>query len=323
VNKWLLVGDCHAVEEELEDMSSLIDGIVKTIEYEKPEYVCFMGDQHHNHKMVNVEVMNFWQKSFEKIKKTGAKVLALVGNHDMPGDSSSDSHAMSAYQIKVINKLTVIDDVIILMPYFHSNEDFINQLSAQKLEGRIILCHATFDGCKFENGFYAPNGIDATQFDNAIFISGHIHTPQSFGNVTYIGAPRWRNVNDANIDRAIYLYDFGNNSNLIKKIDTSQWCRKLIQLEIKQGQKAPKTEIDSRHKYVIDIYGDENFCKEEKKNWVSCRVRTFNIEKKAQIVSESMGIAKALDIFSKSFTPKYGTSKEVLQKTIKERIQEF
>jgi len=56
---------------------------------------------------------------------------------------------------------------------FHKDEDqFLSKLKS----GKILFCHQTFDGAKFENGFYAPDGFDFSGIKYEKIISGHIHT---------------------------------------------------------------------------------------------------------------------------------------------------
>jgi len=328
MGKWLLIGDPHIVAEELDDGQALIDGICQTIEAEEPDYVLFLGDQHHNHRVLDVEVMAFWRSAFWKMANLGPPIFALVGNHDMPGDASSKSHAMLAYEgiagLKIVDMLMKVDGCL-LVPYRHSSQDFINDVLCSP-DQKVVFCHQTLQGATYENGFYAKDGADITGLEDREFISGHIHTPQRFGNVTYVGAPRWRSLSDAGIDRALLLLDITSGKlgtgreNGGKAIDTSQWCRKLIRVEVRQGQPLPDVTLPSRHRYIVDIHGDSAFCLAQKYLWPGCRVRTFKTQNSVKHVSESMGIDKAIQVFMGSYVPKYGTDIGVLRTMVNQRL---
>jgi len=49
------------------------------------------------------------------------------------------------------------------------------------------LCHQTFDGAKFSEGFYTTDGIDSSLIKTDLIISGHIHIEQRWANVYYPG----------------------------------------------------------------------------------------------------------------------------------------
>lgn len=318
--KWLLVGDPHAVADELDDMQALIDGIIATVEAESPNYLVFLGDQHHNHALVHVEVLAFWRQAFKRLTAL-CPVYALVGNHDMPGDAGSKAHAMMAYAgtgVRVVDRAIQADGCL-LLPYRHTEAEFLADLSNFPKEG-VVFCHQTFDGSKFENGFFAKDAIDVSSFKDRTFISGHIHAPQRFDNVLYVGAPRWRSLSDIGVERALVLVEIVDGKlDKGKTFNTAQWCQKLVRLE--DRQEAPlELETNPRWKYIIDIYGSEDYIKSRKARWSGCRVRTFPTQSQSKPVSESMGISKAIQVFTDSYTPKFGTSPEVLRDMVNKRL---
>jgi DNA repair exonuclease SbcCD nuclease subunit len=320
--KWLLVGDPHAVADELEDCRRLVKGVLETIASEKPDYVLFMGDQHHNHALMHVEVMAFWREAFTRLGQTGAHILALVGNHDMPGDGTSKNHAMMAYE--GIEGVHVVDTAgryggCLLIPYRHHNEDFVNDVLMCKT--KIVLCHQTFDGGKYENGFYAQNGVELKGLEDRWFISGHIHTPQAFANVTYIGAPRWRSLSDVGIERALVLVDLVEDQppKFLKLIDTGAYCEKIVHL-IDRQEEPLEPSLKPGWKYIVDIHGDEVFIKARRPLWAGARVRTFKTRQATKPVSESMGIGKAIQAFMEGYRPKYGTDVVILRGMVAQRL---
>lgn len=317
MGKWLLVGDPHAVVDELDDCQRLIDGVFETAIKNRPDYILFMGDQHHNHAIMHVEVMAFWRKALAKLTKA-APVIMLVGNHDMPGDGSSTSHALMAYadmeMVTIVDRPTVIDGHL-LMPYYHDQVKFIETVNSYSCQR--VFCHQTFDGSKYENGFYAKDGIDLGAFKGARqFVSGHIHTPQRFQNVMYVGAPRWRTLSDAGIDRAIMTLDDTGEIELVK---TDQWCRKLV--HVIDHQDTPYDgQVDLNWNYIVDIHGDDLFIKERSSFWAGQRIRTFRTQQAPSTIRESMGIDKAIMAHLEAFKPRRGTSPAILKSMCAERL---
>ena len=321
--KWLLIGDPHAVADELDDCRRLIDGVAETIRVEKPDYVLFMGDQHHNHAIMHIEVMAFWREAFRKLGTIGPPIYALVGNHDMPGDGVSPNHAMLAYEglpgIFIVDKPTRVDGLL-LLPYRHHNNDFTNDVLS--CDNRVVLCHQTFNGGKYENGFYAQNGCPLEGLRDRWFISGHIHTPQAFENVTYVGAPRWRTLSDVGVNRALVLVELEKNQEpkFLKLFDTGKWCQKLVHLVDRQEEPLTDQSLNPAWKYIIDIHGDEAFIKARKPGWAGARVRTFKTQSTTKPVSESMGIGKALMAFLDGYKPRFGTDAVILKGMVAQRL---
>ena len=249
-------------------------------------------------------------------------IYTLVGNHDMPGDGVSKSNAMMAYGgtgVHVIEQMGRVAGIA-LVPYRHHNVDFVNDVLAVK--NKIVLCHQTFDGGKYENGFYAQGGVELKGLEDRFFISGHIHTPQAFANVIYIGAPRWRSLSDVGIERALALVELTEDQppKFLKLIDTGAYCEKLVHLV--DREEAPlDLALKAGWRYIVDIHGSEVFIKSRKPVWAGARIRTFKTRQEMKPVSESMGISKAIQVFMDGYKPKYGTDVTILREMVAQRLQ--
>jgi len=323
VAKWLLVGDVHAVEDELDDCEALIRGVQKAIIDSRPTHVVFMGDQFHNHKLLNLEVVAFWRRVLTELATMDVKLWALVGNHDMSGDGRSTNHAMMACAgiagLRIV-ATPVLEDGVLLVPYQHSGDGFLSILKSYPTAS-TVLCHQTFDGSKYENGMYAPDGIKLEAESRAI-ISGHIHTPQAFANVTYVGAPRWRTLSDVGINRALVLAELAPNQapQFLKLYDTGAWCRKMVHLVDRQDAPLEVPVLNQDWRYVVDIHGDEVFIKERRLVWVGCRIRSFKTRATTKAVSESMGISTALSTYLDGYKPRHGTELAILKGMVAQRL---
>ena len=314
--KILLVGDVHCVPSEIEECNSLMEKILSIKGYDA---ICFMGDQYNNHDAMSVRVMNFWHNWFSKLKNC----FVIVGNHDQSGAGLEEVHSMRAHsdQVVVVDKPTEICSGTWAVPYYDTEEKF--RAATRELKG-MLLCHATFDGAAYDNGFYAPDGFSldsVAQFDGVI--SGHIHTPQSFSNVTYIGAPRWRTLSDANIDRHLWLYDF-EKQEVVEKIPTDDACRRIWKFSDLPNEPVDLSGVSEKDDVRVDIFGKPEHVEEREKILRAQGVRTRRFpDKKSRVsVKESDGIPEAFSGFVEAFSPPNGTSKEILKKEIGKRVYE-
>ena len=322
--KILHVGDVHAVKEELEDCVKLIDLVIQVAKTNSIDVVLFEGDQYHTHAIMHVEVMHFWKKAFSKLKAEGLTPICIVGNHDMPGVDGSSAHAMLAHdeECLIVDSPTVLGGNILMMPYMSNHERLLEVCQEQEF-CPTVLCHQTFVGGVYENGFFASDGIDANLIPQKHIISGHIHTPQEFGKVFYTGAPRWRTLSDANVERSIWVIHYKEDGTVELKIpfSTGNTCRQ-IRFAVDTPEKPVTLPLDTNHSWRIDIKGPAEWVEKRKRELSThgVRIRTFSDAKSASTVRESEGIEKSFRKFLASFKARHGTSLEVLDKMAGERL---
>jgi len=319
---FLLVGDVHATPNELDDCKALIRYITAVLQESRFDYVVFLGDQAHNHAILNVHVLNFWKESFLTLKPFVKDIICLVGNHDLPGiTGSTNINSMSTLDHLAI----VVDDHlymedILFVGHKAKNEDFI-KICHDFSEVRNVICHQTFDGAIYDNGFLAPDGIKLEDLPkDQRYYSGHIHTPSEFGNVTYIGAPRWRTLADANARRHLARFDV-DFQGIKEYYNTGYACRQItvedIHLE-NEDSLSPLSACPNALRY-INLFGPQSLIdKQAILIGEDCIVRKFPTDTKTIQVRESEGINKALLRFIDSSNTQ--TDKETLKKLCEERI---
>jgi DNA repair exonuclease SbcCD nuclease subunit len=328
---YLLVGDPHVVVDELYDAEALLQLILKLVAAARYNGVVFLGDLHHNHSNVRVEVMQFWRKAFSEIRAkslaSDLTVHALVGNHDRPADANSTAHALQAYQ----DLVTAVDDPmwltpgVIMLPYYHDPLKFIGACIGY-VGAETLVCHQTFAAAKYENGFYAPDGVDPKDIPQEQVISGHIHTPQEFGKVWYPGAPRWRISTDANVYRALQAVTFDEDGKLTSRcaFSTDTYCRKLIDLTFEEGKDQTMPELNGPAAISISLCGSPEWVEGSRKYWESSpnvTTRSFPTRERNAVVRESQGISKALEVFVEGFQVKNGTPVETIKAMVAERVR--
>jgi DNA repair exonuclease SbcCD nuclease subunit len=320
--KLLLVGDPHATPEELDDCNALMDFVETTALREHVDEVCLMGDQHHTHAIIRAEVMAFYRTRFKDWAAAKSwNTVALVGNHDYAGEGQL-VHSMMIYDdiIHVVETPMLVDGRL-YMPYYADREQFV--LDAQNCGGKTLICHQTFAGSMYENGFYAQDGVNPDVFPQEAIISGHIHTPQWFGKVCYIGAPRWRSRDDANIDRNIWLYEFAADGAVVGRqgFSTNPVCRQIRSV-LDTPDMPFDGVLDPSVDWRIDIQGPADFVERRKARFQipGVKVRTFKTDKVVVRVKESEGIGNAFRTYLSNYTPKAGTPRDLLSKMAQERL---
>lgn len=320
MRKVLFVGDVHATPDDLDDCRALFELVRATAKLTGADEICLLGDSYHTFNIVRVEVLAFWRDAFKELRKLGIDINALVGNHDYAGEGSS-IHAMLAHedQVRVI-AAPYMSYGVLYMPYYSDRVAFVADAAAH--ESKVIVCHQTFAGSKYENGFYSEDGVNPDELQQDQILSGHIHTPQTFGKVTYIGAPRWRTLSDANTNRAIWLYTFDGGRVVERKgFDTGQVCRQ-IRYVVDSPDEPLDGVLDPKHDWRIDVRGPAIYVEERKAklSGPGVKLRTFKTEQTSPVVRESDGVPLAFKKYLDRYSPRYGTPPGVLSEIARERL---
>jgi predicted phosphodiesterase len=316
--KLLLVGDVHATVDSLEECGRLVDFVEKTANEQDVDHIVYLGDIYHTHAILNLYVVDFWIKAFARHKKP---VLALVGNHDQPGNHSDNISAMDIHK----DNVTVVDGWLVknrvLFLSYNSDPQTILGTCENFKECGTVICHSTFSGSHYENGFYAKDGINPDLIPQKHIIAGHIHTVQEFGKVWYPGSPRWRTAADANIPKNIWTVEFDSDgiAGVRKPFSTSQVCKQMFAYDDRPEDPIALGDC-AGNAVVVNIYGPIDYVDRRKNELkaLGVRVRTFP-DKRVSLggVKESEGVVLAFNKYLASYTPKNGTIKsQLLEETL-------
>lgn len=341
MNKYLVVGDYHAVPQELPECERLMSWILDLGSKADWAGIIFLGDQYHSFANINAYVMDFWNRSYSALITKYPHVISLVGNHDQPGDNTDVIKIHSLIPHK--SQCTVIDaptihDRILFMPYYHKQETWLKHYLAQPKEAfDTIIGHQTFMGAKYENGFYAKDGFQTDLIAQSNIISGHLHTNHRVNgktNIIYPGSPRWRSVSDSNVDKSLHVLGIGKSDEIQlhnhldgSPLNTDQngICSKMRHYELHEPQNPDTFDrgiINPNDRIVVDIHGSSKYIKSvvTKIPWAD-KIRTFTTSTKKITVFEQKGIDESLkDFLSKIETPN-GTPAPTLLDNIQKRIQ--
>lgn len=324
MTKILVCGDPHATEPELKDCQALVDFVCKVARETKPDHIVLLGDLFHTHNIVHLEIQEFWARSIDQMAKL-AHVIIINGNHDSPHHKLSKASANRPFRSIPNVDVVLAEDGIawsvdkhfVFAPFCHTKAELLHMLVG--FEDRVLFCHNTFLGAKYENGLYAKDGWDSTKFPNPLIVSGHIHTKMSFGKVIYPGSPRWRTAADANQAKSIVLMEF-EGTKLVRSTDfpTDTVCRPIFKLV--DTETSPLSIVPVKNaKYWVDIKGTPAWIEKRKGLYPWAKVSTFPTHKAIK-VRESDGIGVAFRSYLADYQPKHGTTQAKLTSKIQDLI---
>lgn len=268
--KILRIGDPHIKPSNVEEAEKLMHFIMDVIREQRPNRVEIMGDLFHTHSIVRLEVLEFWYGWLDVlIVDPDIDVYVLVGNHDKGTTDEMAFSAVSVFNYKrreknlKICEYPRVDGIYAYVSYYHNPQTFIDVANNCAKEGaKVLVCHQTFDGSKYENGFYAPDGIDPTKLHFDWIISGHIHTTQTLKNIAtgqtiiYPGTPKWDTASDANEDKGIWMFEHDDATGAVLSqtlIKTDHVVTKIVHMTWKEGEALG--EIPANAKVSIELVG--------------------------------------------------------------------
>jgi DNA repair exonuclease SbcCD nuclease subunit len=303
----LIVGDMHVQISNLEESQRLIDFVCSKSLENKVQTIIFLGDQFHNHSVLRLEVIDFWRKAALQLAKSAFEVVFLVGNHDICGDKQKERLMSGNDILEGISGLTICNrpmkiSGIDFVPFTSDKEQFVKEcLELNNGEiGKTVICHQTFNGAQYENGFFAPDGIEPSVVPQSLIISGHVHSSSKFSKVFYVGSPRWMSMNDANSKKHIALVDFDNGQ--AKKVDlisTEEVCTPILSFTIKEGEDLPRLKESDRN--YVELVGSTAWISKTKKKLPFNT--NFKVSPTDRVVSKTerkkgLSLTEFLDTFS-------------------------
>lgn len=319
--KVLFIGDPHAKPDCLDEMERLITYIGNVASDQRVDFIVFLGDQFHTHSVIHLSVLAFWRNAFARLQGLyGCPAYALVGNHDISGKFGDTNNALMLFNpdvIRVVDGPKMAPWGALMVPYQHSKEKFV-EICNQFPEVDTVICHQTFDGSKYENGFPAKDGVEPHLIPQKNVISGHIHTPQTIGKIWYPGAPRWQTVADANVQRAIWVVDTETGQQTA--FSTDKVCIPIYLLVDRPEE--PITLPTGHAEITVDVYGDAAHVKTRSAELekLGVRVRPFPTRVAAPKVKESDGLPLSLKKFISQYKSKQGTPSAKLLALAQHRI---
>lgn len=320
--KILFVGDPHIQKSNLDESERLMSWICNLAQKSKAK-ILFAGDLYNDFAVKRVEVEEFWDKHLRLMDNP----IVLTGNHDMNSDATSSALTVHKNVCELIDTPKIIATLGCgFMPFIRENNRFSEEALSLYSKGvKLIFCHAEFNGAQYENGFYAPHGIELDKFPADLqFISGHIHTAQLFKNVWYPGTPRQLTRSDVGENKGVYLLTIKNGILIDKEFIATpeDICVPFKQIIVTPSSgDIPLMPLSDR--VYVDIHGPKKFIDEViKKIPNQAKIRTFpDQEKNTHGISESDGIPIAFMKYAQKFSEEKKLSTEITNKVIEKVYQ--
>lgn len=207
MKKCLVIGDPHIQVQRLDDAREFFEKIKTIYKNHQHDSILILGDLFHTFAVIRSEVLDLWHEFFNWCP---ADTFVLVGNHDYAGQSGG-SHALKVFSDKANIVQHMVSDGMPLgvwfAPFYRDHKKF--EEDCRKIApGSVLVCHQSFQGAQFENGFYDPEGIPLECVSHLKVISGHIHKSQTVGPVWFPGTPFQHSFGEAGQSKRVYTVSF-------------------------------------------------------------------------------------------------------------------
>ena len=310
----LTIGDPHVMISNLEDSGKLLNFIYKAAKKYDVELIEFTGDLFHNHAVLRQEIINFWRTKLDLLSGLNIPIILVAGNHDQVGDKSHEGDFSALDTLDNIKNIMIVNNYLIYeqkgiklgyLAYTRNHDKFIK--NAQEMHERGVnrlLAHQTFTGVKYDNGFYAPDGIDPSLIRQDFLVSGHIHSHSQVGKCFYVGAPKADNMSDANLDKFIWLSDYDGKKLEYTPISTEGIVTTYKKYVIKEGEEIPT--LNPEHKNYLELVGKNTWItkiKKELKKTENIQIKAVPTDTKTTTPVKNL---ETIDKFLMTFKPQHG-----------------
>ena len=316
--KILRIGDPHVKINNLEESQKIIDFVIKTARSVKISHIEILGDLMHQHAVKRVEVEDFWYRNLTKLCSEFT-VIILVGNHDMAnsGDKNSNLHGLKPFEL--IKNLTIVEKpvnirvgegIITYAPYMKDNDAFVAQVNELHYGGsNLLVAHQTFMGAQYDNGFYAPDGIEPELIFHKEIISGHVHTTSQVGKCLYVGTPKWDTMSDANQKKGIWIFEHNADMTIKNQgfLSTEKVATPITKTVLLEGE--PEPDLDPKARNYIEFKGKTEWINKMKKKYKGkAQIKAIPLDRKVSVTSigEKYNIG---DYLTNTFEPINNVSK--------------
>ena len=227
MEKIILYADLH-IHHHQSDWRR-VDDAIEVLEWIRQEAinrdikkVWFLGDFFHVRGYMYPTVVNRSLQALQKFKDSGIELNLLTGNHDMPGRYTTKHSSINVFG----SMATIIDQPMMetienysfyWLPYIERLDQCrwaLNKIAESKDQNTkaILLGHLDIHGAYYHTHVPSTHGITVDEIKNTfdMIITGHYHTRQTIGNITYIGSPYQQNFGEANEKKGFMIFDNGN-----------------------------------------------------------------------------------------------------------------
>jgi DNA repair exonuclease SbcCD nuclease subunit len=214
----LIISDTHFTENPRDSYRwGLFDWLKQKVKELNITEVIHAGDACDSKDRHPASLVNRFCDELVELSKL-CNVFLLIGNHDYIDPNTPFflfTQHLNIEFIKTPSLYTLSIGECLFLPSTKNWKEEWKSIDFNSCE--YIFTHATFDGCKIENGTTLTGGIPPNifkDFRGSVF-SGDIHVPQKLSkNIEYIGSPYRVHFGDAFSPRVLLIKDDGDTNNL-------------------------------------------------------------------------------------------------------------
>jgi DNA repair exonuclease SbcCD nuclease subunit len=240
--KYIFIADLHLSAFSSE---SMVEGLPEKLYYKikvlenilsenDVENIMILGDIFHTKSIIHSIALNTFAKFLEKNKDRN--FIMLNGNHDSSSRTGDGVSALKSLEwipnVTVMYDAKAIDDIL-LVPWNPKN--MLETIKVNSGKCRYLASHFGLNEASLSNGISIVSDIglkDLISYDK-VFL-GHYHSPQSVGNVTYIGSVIQEDWGEKNEEKRYIIFDTETGEH--QSIPTKGY-KKHIELDLSKNNK--------------------------------------------------------------------------------------
>lgn len=215
---YLCIGDLHFGEKGNSDKfnQQVLDFLRWCVDYANDpkngiDFIVQFGDYFHTRHKIDVSTLNYGIRGAEILSEFGSgNVFVLTGNHDLYYLDRLDVSSVRTLRelVTVVDTETVLDDgdsSVLMTPWVANGEQW-DSIVDKSTEIEYLFGHFELNGFKINDGYEMEHGYTPTALKHfKRVITGHYHSSQTKGNITYLGTPYPITMNEANEDHGVFV----------------------------------------------------------------------------------------------------------------------
>lgn len=196
--KILIIGDIHCKKASVTVVGDVLDKCKKLAT--KVDTTVLLGDINDTKANIRSETIRLL---YDKLADWPTPIIAMVGNHDWENAIACDRHSLEF--LRHLEHVKIVDEPW-YSTYLHAQfcpyypEDRFFEVAAKfRKTAKLAFLHQDMEGTQYSNGRPVESSITPNIFEKykKVFI-GHIHLPQEFDNIYYVGTPYTESFKESN-----------------------------------------------------------------------------------------------------------------------------
>ena len=179
--------------------------------------IIHLGDLNDRRKYMNYQTLAWADTFFKRCADRGIQMDVIAGNHDTYYKSTNAINSpellFSKYKNVTIYSETQEVDGILYVPWINQENKETTLQLIRDTECEIVMGHLELTGYTMFKGVVCHDGMNPDIFHKFKSVyTGHFHTKNISGNVTYLGCPWDLIFTDADDVKGFHLWDSADDS---------------------------------------------------------------------------------------------------------------